>query len=195
MTILRCPGPRGVLTVLAVCLCLTCNAPMVLAQPGGVTVSQLKKGPDLVIREIMLTGVKKGPVGANLEVQVGVMNEGNGQANGFNLALIYMSNLDTDAPYLKIEMKQVSGIMAGDGLAVHFVIPAHPGTPEQGMLIAVADPPVVDHASGAMSEGPALVLMSVTGAKGRTDLNNVFGVVFDATNHTMPLTWVNPATQ
>jgi len=179
--------------VLMACLCLIVTAATAAPQGRGLQVMQLKKGPDLVIREIMVTGAKEGPVGANLEVQVGVLNVGEGQAGGFNLALIYMSNLDMDQPYIKIEMKQISPIMAGDGLAVQFVIPAHPGTPEEGMLIAIADPPVANGASGTMTEGSRL-LMTVMGG-GRSDLNNVFGVIFNIKNRQLPVSWLNPATQ
>ena len=147
-------------------------------------------GPDLVIREIRLTGVGAGPVGANLEVGGGVENSGRGQAHAFNLALIYMTNLDMDDPYIKIEMKEVSPIMAGDALMVNFVIPAHPGTPEQGMLIAIADPPIAGSPAGATVEGR---LMYVLGGGGRTDTNNIFGVIFDAHGHDLPLSWRNPA--
>ena len=173
-----------------VCLSVVATTATVSAQ-----LRPLRDGPDLMIREITLTEVGAGPVGANLGVQVGVMNIGKGQAGGFNLALIYMSNLDMDNPYIKIEMKQVSPIAAGDGLAVHFTIPAHPGTPNQGTLIAIADPPISQHASGALTEGRLMLLMPSTGARGRTDVNNVFGVVFDATNHPMPLKWLNPAAE
>lgn len=177
-----------------VCLCFAATATAAPAPRGGGQVMQLKKGPDLVIREIMVTAVKQGPVGANLEVQVGVLNVGEGQAGGFNLALVYMANLDMDHPYVKIERNEISPIMAGDGLAVSFVIPAHPGTPEQGMLIAIADPPVAGHASGAMTEGRYLMLTALGGG-GRWDTNNVFGVIFNVAGHDMPVSWINPATQ
>lgn len=152
-------------------------------------ITQFPRACDLVIREIQLTGVGAGPVGANLEVGVGVENRGKGQAGAFNLALIYMTNLDMDQPYIKIELKQVSPIMAGDALMVNFVIPAHPGTPDSGMLIAVADPPVSGNPAGAVTEGS---LLFVLGGGGRTDLNNVFGVIFNAHGHNLPLRWKNP---
>ncbi len=187
-------GGRSIhLTLLAmlVCLCVVSAVVPVFGQGGRLQVMKLDKGPDLVIREIMLTGVKEGPVGANLEVQVGVLNVGEGQASGFNLALIYMSNLDMDQPYIKIEMQEITPIMAGDGLAVQFVIPAHPGTPEEGMLIAVADPPVAGNASGAMTEGHYMMLRVLGG--GRTDTNNIFGVIFNVKGRAMPVSWLNPA--
>ncbi len=124
--------------------------------------------------------------------ELGVLNVGEGQAGGFNLALIYMTNLDMDDPYIKIETKEIGPIMAADGPAVHFVIPAHPGTPEQGMLIAVADPPKSDGPAGAMTEARYLMLRT---PGGRTDTSNVFGVIFNAANHDMPLSCMNPATE
>ena len=178
------------LPAILVCLCLTATTMMAFAQRGGGHIMAMKKGPDPVIREIMLTGVKAGPVGANLEVQVGVLNVGEGQAGSFNLALIYMSNLDMDDPYVKIEMKEITPIMAGDGLAVQFVIPAHPGTPEEGMLIAIADPPVAGSPSGAMTEGSYMMLL---GGGGHTDTNNVFGVIFNVKGRDMPVSWLNRA--
>ncbi len=178
--------------IMLVSVCLIVSVTTAFAQ-GGMAQIQLKKGPDLLIREIMLTGVGAGPVGANLEVSVGVTNVGEGQASGFRLALIYMSNLNMDDPYIKIEMKQVSPIMAGDGLMVSFVIPAHPGTPDKGMLIAIADPPVSGNPAGAMTEGRYLVLRALGG--GRADTNNVFGVIFHAPAQSMPVSWINPAAQ
>ncbi|MGD9497717.1 MAG: hypothetical protein AB7Y46_15555 [Armatimonadota bacterium] len=153
---------------------------------------QIPRGRDRVIREIMLTGVGAGPVGANLEVSVGVENCGEGQAGGFRLALIYMANLDMGEPYIKIEMKQFSPIMAGDALMVSFAIPAYPGTPDKGTLIAIADPSVSGHPAGAMLEGR---LLRAIGGVGRTDINNVFGVIFAAEGHDLPLRWRNPAAQ
>ncbi len=175
---------------------LTVMAVLVLAFLAASVASaqiaiQIQKGPDLVIREIMLTGVGAGPVGANLEVGVGVENVGEGQAGSFRLLLMYVSHTTQDDPYIKMEMRQVSPIMAGDALMVNFVIPAHPGTPEQGMLIAIADPPTGDHPAGAMTEGR--LLLRVLGGGGRTDVNNVFGVIFNASGHDMPVRWRNPA--
>jgi hypothetical protein len=159
---------------------------------GGRAAAQLQvtKGPDLVIREIRVTEVGAGPVGANLSVGVGVKNIGEGQAGSFCLALMYVSNMTFHDPYVKIEWKEVSPLAPGDALMVSFVIPAHPGTPDKGMLIAVADPPVVGHPAGAMTEGRLMVAL---GGGGRTDINNVFGVIFNVSGHDMPVRWMNPA--
>jgi hypothetical protein len=161
---------------------------------GGRGLAQIPlKGPDLVIREIMVTEVGAGPVGANLSVGVGVENIGQGQAGSFNLALMYVSNTTFEHPYVKIEWKQVSPLAPGDALMVSFVIPAHPGTPAKGMLIAIADPPIVGHPAGAMMEGRWPMVALGVATRGRTDINNVFGVIFDASGHDMPVRWRNPA--
>ena len=173
-------------TVMAALVLASLVSSMVYAQ----VVARIRQGPDLAIREIRLSGVGAGPVHANLEVWVGVENQGEGQAGAFNLALIYMTNLDMDESYIKIELKEISPIMAGDALMVSFVIPAHPGTPDKGMLIAIADPPVSGEPAGAMTEGR---LMYVLGGAGRTDINNIFGVIFDAQGRDLPLSWQNPA--
>jgi len=186
MAAIRCSLSRTVIAALVLVFLASSLACAQILRPT-------RQGPDLVIREISLNGVGAGPVGANLEVGVGVENSGAGQAGAFNLALIYMTNLDMDHPYIKIEMKQISPIMAGDALMVNFVIPAHPGTPNQGMLIAIADPAISGHPAGAMTEGRLMLMVPITGARGRTDINNIFGVIFDATNHDLPLRWLNPA--
>lgn len=187
----QCRVSLRVIAVL-VFVCLAIGVTVCLGAGGtGLQQISLKKGPDLVIREIMLTEVGAGPVGANLSVGVGVENIGEGQAGSFRLALMYVSNTTLDHPYVKIECKKVSPLAAGDALMVSFVIPAHPGTPDKGLLIAVADPPTAEHPAGAMTEG-GLMLVAVGGARGRTDTNNVFGVIFDASGHAMPLRWRNP---
>ncbi len=194
MAAIQCRINRRVIAVLVV-LCLAVGVTVCLAAGGGgLQAIQLKKGPDLVIREIMLTEVGAGPVGANLSVGVGVENIGEGQAGSFHLALMYVSNTTFDHPYVKIEWKEVSPLAAGDALMVSFVIPAHPGTPDKGLLIAIADPPTVEHPAGAMTEGRWMMMVAAGVPKrGRTDTNNVFGVIFDASGHNMPLRWRNPA--
>ncbi len=44
--------------------------------------------------------------------------------------------------------------------------------------------------AGATIEGR---LMCVLGGAGGTDVSNIFGVIFDAHGHDMPLSWRNPA--
>ena len=193
MAAIQCRINRRVIAVL-VSVCLAVGVTVCLgAGGGGLQGIQLTKRPDLVIREIMVTEVGAGPVGANLSVGVGVENIGNGQAGSFRLALMYVSNTTLDDPYVKIEWKQVSPLAGGDALMVSFVIPAHPGTPDKGLLVAVADPPTAEHPAGAMTEGRWMMAALGVPMRGHTDINNVFGVIFDAKGHDMPVRWRNPA--
>lgn len=179
--------------LLAVCVAF---ALPVAAQPRGLPVSfSALQHPDLRVEKIMFTDVSYGDVAATFEVRVAVRNIGTSGADPCNVMLSYSNN--TTAPTaMRTWVKRMTHGLNPKGSSVitfELILPHGAGAPWQGMLIAVADPPVSGKPLGEIREWPATISMPTTTMKPKAELNNVFGVIFHTGSNITPLHWDNPA--
>ncbi|MBD3293781.1 MAG: hypothetical protein GF393_12730 [Armatimonadia bacterium] len=172
-----------VLATVIACLLLVGFAASESAAQGLQFMS--KKGPDLVIQEIIIREEAGGEF-HDVRIDVRVRNIGGAQAGESVTALVYSYNANDSA---SIFAEATPPIAVGAHRDVEFVITGIAGN-FAGLIIAAADAPVAAATTGQVTEGSRMLLAPMNTK--RIDLNNTFGVIFSTQGREMPLRFQNP---
>jgi len=173
---------------------LALAASTVFPQRGPLTMDiGLFGNPDLAIKKIAVINLLLLDDWVEAEVHVVVRNVGNKSTPPCNVMLNWCGNATAQKPMRTWLERTAEGLDPDENAIVVFEVEVHNYGPAwEGMLIAVADPPLAGKPTGEINEWP--LVLQVPGPKPpRAETNNVFGVIFDSGSSITPIRWNNPA--
>ena len=183
-------------TLTIACLLALGLALPAFAQRGAHTMSTKWIGhPDLAVEKIAAVSILPIDDWFEVVIHVVVRNIGSKSTPPCNVMLTWCGDATASKPVRTWLKRTTYGLEAGVETTVVFEFEVRQSEPAwQGLLVAVADPPVQGKPTGEINEWP--LMLHVPGPKPpKSETNNVFGVIFNCGSSITPIRWDNPLMQ